>query len=202
MFNALLMHLKQDLIHTQLLKSRSHLVEWGLTSLKIACNPSLKCCLMHNSPSPLVHSVWSQQSLLHGSWAHNPCKPWHLPKTQSTENVRRLTPVITAQSDTVTRRNMIETCMAPLMVTWGEDKTLPAWMPLASSRSALCPASWEGQALLHPPPPPRCLYSGSRAACGCLISAFPFSNTDVTQMISEAKMRPESLTTSNQHQNQ
>ena len=28
--------------------------------------------------------------------------------------------MITAQSDTVTKRSITETCMAPLMVTWGE----------------------------------------------------------------------------------
>lgn len=51
--------------------------------------------------------------------APNPCRPRRPPKTQGVENIGRLTPVITAQSDTVTRRSMTETRVVPLMVTLG-----------------------------------------------------------------------------------
>lgn len=94
-----------------------------------------------------------------------PCRPPHPPKTQGIEEGGCLTPVITAQSDTVTRRNRIETRMAPLMVTWGEGATLAAPLPLACSCSAPCALGRPGC-----PAPSRLLGLCSRiqAACGCL----------------------------------
>ena len=136
---------------------------------------------------------------LHGRWLPSRADPDIPPQTQGVEEVGRLTPVITAQSDTVTRRNMIETRMAPFMVTWGEGTTPPAPLPVAGFHSASC-ASWEGQAS-GPLPPPRFI----RSDPGCLwvpVSALPFPVTSVIQMIAGTNVRPESLMTSNHHQNQ
>lgn len=109
---------------------------------------------------------------LHGRWLPSRADPDIPPQTQGVEEVGRLTPVITAQSDTVTRRNMIETRMAPFMVTWGEGTTPPAPLPVAGFHSASC-ASWEGQAV-RPPPSSQIYTVRSRLPMGaCLCSSLP-----------------------------
>lgn len=144
-----------------------------------SCERLLNCCLMANSPFLLV------------------CPrvvPGSLPKPRAQGTAKQLTPVITAQSDTITRRSRTETCVAPLMVTWSEGKTLSTPLPLASScwLSLVPPArkAW----LSGPLPPPRFIWSDP----GCLwmpVSSLPFPITSVLQMISDMKMRPESLMT-------
>lgn len=54
-------------------------------------------------------------------------EPQSWPPSQVHGECWKLTPVITAQSDTVARRSMMKTCTATLMITWGEDKHCLLW---------------------------------------------------------------------------
>lgn len=156
---------KLDLIYTHLLRSRSRLVEQSLTNLKIVWNAALKCRLPADSP---VFSVCPVQ----GRWLSSRADPDTPPHTQGVEEVGQLTPVITAQSDTVTRRNMTETRMAPFMVTWGEVTTPAAPLPLPCSRSA-SRASWGGLAV-RPLPSSQIYTVRSKLLVGaCLCSSLP-----------------------------
>ena len=82
---------------------------------------------------------------------------------------------------------MTETRMVPLMVTWGDGKH-------CRLRSASSPPA--GKARLSPE-----IYTvRSRLPVdACLLYSLPHHT--VIQMISEMEMRPESLMTSNHHQN-
>lgn len=103
-------------------------------------------------------------------------------------NASRLTPVITAHSATATSRSTTETCVAPLMVT--VHSAASGFLRLSPVRPPAGPGSGHLPSQIYP------------VRAGLPVDAYLLSSLPHPQMISDAKMRPESLMTSNHHQHQ